>query len=103
MRFKSRRNVSGQVFVVTGTNTVSFAIVASDAALDGLLGFAVEREDPASGTARWVDGFKVFASLVPRTDARDAGEHPGPPRAEPVVGRLHRPAPTTSTATRSIR
>lgn len=65
MRFRSRRNASGQVFAVTGTNTVSFAIAASAAALDGLLGFAVEREDPVSGTTRWVDGFKVFASLVP--------------------------------------
>jgi phosphatidylserine/phosphatidylglycerophosphate/cardiolipin synthase-like enzyme len=66
MRFKSRRNASGQVLAVTGTNTVSFAIAASDQARDGLLGFAVERVDPATGTRRWIDGYKVFASLIPQ-------------------------------------
>ena len=66
MRFKSRRNASGQVFAVTGTNTVSFGIAASDQALDGLLGFAVERTDEASGRTRWLPGFKVFRSVVPQ-------------------------------------
>jgi phosphatidylserine/phosphatidylglycerophosphate/cardiolipin synthase-like enzyme len=66
MRFKSRRNDAGQVFAVTGTNTVSFGIAASEATLDGLLGFAVERIDPATGARRFVDGFKVFESLVPQ-------------------------------------
>ena len=43
MRFKSRKSGGFQVFAVSGTNTVSFAIDASAAARKGLLGFAVER------------------------------------------------------------
>ncbi len=65
MRFTSRKNASGQVFAVAGTNTVSFGVVAAEATKAGLLGFAVERLDLATGTKKWVKGFKVFASLIP--------------------------------------
>jgi hypothetical protein len=53
------------VYAVTGTNPVSFAVVAGDATKDGLLGFAVRRYDLAAGTDEWLPGFKVFRSLVP--------------------------------------
>jgi len=67
MRFKSPRVDGFQVFAVTGTNTVSFAITSTDAAKRGLLGFAIERAE-AGGPRRRVPGFKVFRSVVPRPD-----------------------------------
>jgi phosphatidylserine/phosphatidylglycerophosphate/cardiolipin synthase-like enzyme/uncharacterized protein YegP (UPF0339 family) len=65
MRFRSAADGTGQVFAVTGTNTVSFGIMAEEATRAGLLGFAVSRYDAASATWRPLDGFKVFASIVP--------------------------------------
>jgi phosphatidylserine/phosphatidylglycerophosphate/cardiolipin synthase-like enzyme len=53
------------VYAVTGTNTVSFGMVASDETKDGLLGYAVRRHDLAAGTTEWMPGFKVFKSLMP--------------------------------------
>ena len=48
MRFKSAKTGPYQVLAVSGTNTVSFAIAADQAAATkGLLGFSVERSDPA--------------------------------------------------------
>jgi len=46
MRYKSKRTQGYVVFAVTGVNTVSFAIDASQADTKDLLGFAVERVDP---------------------------------------------------------
>jgi len=69
MRFRSRTAAAGRVYAVTGTNTVSFAVVASDTTKTGLLGFAVRRYDLAAGTDEWMPGFKVFRSLVPTPDA----------------------------------
>jgi uncharacterized protein YegP (UPF0339 family)/phosphatidylserine/phosphatidylglycerophosphate/cardiolipin synthase-like enzyme len=65
MRFRSPADGTGQVFAVTGTNTVSFGIMAEESTRKGLLGFAVSRYDAASSTWRPLDGFKVFASIVP--------------------------------------
>ncbi len=65
MRFRSRQAAGGQVFAVSGVNTVSFAILAGDSTKDGLLGFAVERTDKATGRQQFMPGFKVFASLIP--------------------------------------
>jgi phosphatidylserine/phosphatidylglycerophosphate/cardiolipin synthase-like enzyme len=64
MRFRSRTAAAGRVYAVTGTNTVSFAVIASDSTKGGLLGFAVRRYDLAAGTDSWMPGFKVFRSLV---------------------------------------
>jgi phosphatidylserine/phosphatidylglycerophosphate/cardiolipin synthase-like enzyme len=69
MRFRSRTAAAGRVYAVTGTNTVSFAVVASDTTKTGLLGFAVRRYDLAAGTDEWMPGFKVFRSLIPTPDA----------------------------------
>ncbi len=69
MRFKSGETGGFQVFAVTGTNTVSFAIDASDAAKRNLLGFAVERS-VGSGPKTKMPGFKVFKSIVPRPTAK---------------------------------
>jgi phosphatidylserine/phosphatidylglycerophosphate/cardiolipin synthase-like enzyme len=66
MRFRSRRSAAGRVFAVAGVNTVSFAIAASDATRRDLLGFSVERIDPANGERFFVSGYKVFPSVVPR-------------------------------------
>ena len=68
MRFRSRKTKAGQVFAVTGVNTVSFSILASVATQEGLLGFSVERVDTETGEGRFVDGFKVFQSLIPDPD-----------------------------------
>ena len=65
MRFRSRTAAAGRVYAVTGTNTVSFAVVAGAATKTGLLGFAVRRYDLAAGTDEWMPGFKVFRTLVP--------------------------------------
>ena len=69
MRFRSRTAAAGRVYAVTGTNTVSFAVIASDLTKAGLLGFAVRRYDLAAGTDEWMSGFKVFRSLNPEPDA----------------------------------
>jgi phosphatidylserine/phosphatidylglycerophosphate/cardiolipin synthase-like enzyme len=69
MRFRSRTAAAGRVYAVTGTNSVSFAIAASDRTKDGLLGFAVRRYDLAAGTDAWMPGFKVFRSLTPEPSA----------------------------------
>lgn len=56
------------VFAVSGINTVSFAIDYSKADTRGLLGFAVERHDPAENQRYFVYGFKVFQSVIPKPD-----------------------------------
>jgi phosphatidylserine/phosphatidylglycerophosphate/cardiolipin synthase-like enzyme len=66
MRFKSRQSKPFQVFAVTGVNTISFGIKADENAKKGLLGFAVERVDPAADERYTMPGFKVFRSLIPK-------------------------------------
>lgn len=68
MRFKSRKTNGYQVFAVSGTNTVSFGIDFEDADTRGLLGFAVERSDPAEKERYFMFGYKVFPSVVPSPD-----------------------------------
>ena len=65
MRFKSHSSGGFTVYAVTGTNTVSFGIAATDHAKHGLLGFHVERSDPTEHEAYTMPGFKVFRSLIP--------------------------------------
>jgi phosphatidylserine/phosphatidylglycerophosphate/cardiolipin synthase-like enzyme len=65
MRFKSRPKNSYQVFAVSGVNTISFGIHASEEAKRGLLGFAVERIDPKEKERYFMPGFKVFQSVLP--------------------------------------
>lgn len=68
MRYKSKLSGGLQVFAVAGTNTVSFGIHADQAARSGLLGFAIERVDPAKNERYFIHGFKVFPSIVPQPD-----------------------------------
>ena len=78
MRFKSKKTGGFQVFAVTGVNTISFGIDATEAAKKGLLGFAVERKDP-EGVTKTISGFKVFKSLIPEPDPTTrvkTDEHP---------------------------
>ena len=65
MRFRSQRVDGYQVSAVSGTNTVSFAIDADRDVTSGLLGFSVERSDPAEDERYFMYGFKVFASVIP--------------------------------------
>jgi phosphatidylserine/phosphatidylglycerophosphate/cardiolipin synthase-like enzyme len=65
LRFRSRRTGGYQITAVSGTNTVSFAIDADPAVTKGLLGFAVERADPAKDERYFMYGFKVFGSVFP--------------------------------------
>ena len=67
MRFKSAPVDGFRAFAVTGTNTVSFGIQATDAAKKGLLGFAVERSEAGRPRIR-MRGFKVFKSIIPNPD-----------------------------------
>jgi cytochrome c oxidase assembly protein Cox11 len=46
MRFNAK-SAGGEVVAVTGVNTVSFAFLTTKATNKDLLGFAVERADPA--------------------------------------------------------
>src|SRR5262245_18694274 len=64
MRFKSPQTDGFQAFAVTGVNTISFAISATEEAKKGLLGFAVERGIKGK-KPEFQPGFKVFRSLVP--------------------------------------
>jgi hypothetical protein len=68
VRYRSKLSGGLQVFAVAGTNTVSFGIHADKAARSGLLGFAVERVDPAKDERYYVHGFKVFPSILPQPD-----------------------------------
>lgn len=79
MRFKSKKVGGYQVFAVTGTNTVSFGIDFKDADTTGLLGFAIERIDPAEHQRFFLYGFKVFPSVVPHPDGQTpvkTNDHP---------------------------
>jgi hypothetical protein len=64
MRFKSPSANGFQAFAVSGVNTISFAITATEQAKQGLLGFAVERALKGQ-RPEFRPGFKVFRSLVP--------------------------------------
>ena len=68
MRFSSKTVGGYRVHAVTGTNTITFAIDASDADVENLLGFAVERSDPANNARFYINGFKVFPSVIPNPD-----------------------------------
>lgn len=70
MRFKSSKTGGYRIFAVSGTNTISFAIDASDANTKGLLGFAVERFDPTENERYFVPGFKVFGTVIPEPDEK---------------------------------
>ena len=65
MRFMSARVGDFQIFAVSGTNTISFGIDCDPARANGLLGFAIEREDPKENERYYVYGFKVFESIYP--------------------------------------
>lgn len=65
MRFVSKSVDGYTLFAVSGTNTVSFGIDYKSADTTGLLGFAVEREDPTENERYFVYGMKVFASVIP--------------------------------------
>jgi len=65
MRFRSQPTSGYVIHAVSGINTISFAIEATDADTDGLLGFAVERIDPQANEQYFMYGFKVFKSVIP--------------------------------------
>lgn len=69
MHFASKKSGGYRVFAVAGINTVSFAIDFRDADTKGLLGFAVEREDPKENQRYFMFGLKVFESFVPNPQA----------------------------------
>ena len=68
MRFKSAHVGGYRVFAVCGVNTISFGIEADAAVKPGLLGFAVERVDPAADERYVMPSFKVFPSIIPHPD-----------------------------------
>ncbi|HEX2536352.1 MAG TPA: phospholipase D-like domain-containing protein [Chitinophagaceae bacterium] len=65
MRARSKAVNGYVVYAVAGTHSVSFAIDFRKADTRGLLGFAVERIDTVKGERRFMDGYKVFRSLIP--------------------------------------
>ena len=66
MRCKSRKVGGYEIFAVTGVNTISFAIKATSADTAGLLGFAVERHDMEADEHFFMQGLKVFQSVIPQ-------------------------------------
>lgn len=66
MRFRSQISEGYRVYAVAGTNTVSFGIDATEADTRGLLGFAVERIDISEDERYYLQGFKVFPSVIPQ-------------------------------------
>lgn len=68
MRSKSNKTGGYVVYAVSGTNTISFAIDFREADTKGLLGFAVERINKASGNRKFINGYKVFESVIPKPD-----------------------------------
>jgi hypothetical protein len=70
MRFKSASVDGIRVFAVSGTNTISFALAATENAKRGLLGFVVERTDPTENQHFVMPGFKVFRSIIPHPDEK---------------------------------
>jgi phosphatidylserine/phosphatidylglycerophosphate/cardiolipin synthase-like enzyme len=64
MRFKSIQVDGYQVFAVSGTNSISFAVDFTEAETQGLLGFAIERHDPSENERYFLYGFKVFQSVI---------------------------------------
>ena len=70
MHFVSKKTGGYRVYAVSGTNTVSFAIDFREANTKGLLGFAVEREDPAKGERYFMFGMKVFESVIPNPNSQ---------------------------------
>jgi len=65
MRAVSKKTEGYIIYCVSGTNTVSFAIDFRQANIKGLLGFAVERIDKLTGERKFIDGYKVFKSIIP--------------------------------------
>ncbi|WP_433734028.1 phospholipase D-like domain-containing protein [Nocardia sp. CA-129566] len=65
MRFRSD-SPGGSLVAVSGANTISFAVIATDQLKQGLLGFAVERIDPTANERFFMAGFKVFESVIPQ-------------------------------------
>jgi phosphatidylserine/phosphatidylglycerophosphate/cardiolipin synthase-like enzyme len=65
MRSKSKNTGGYVIYAVSGTNTVSFAIDFQKADTKGLLGFAVERVNITTGERKYMDGYKVFADIIP--------------------------------------
>src|SRR4051812_29845904 len=79
MRFRSKKVGGYQVFAVSGTNTISFGIDFAGADTKGLLGFGIERSDPAEKQKFFTFGFKVFPSVVPHPDRKTVvktNDHP---------------------------
>jgi phosphatidylserine/phosphatidylglycerophosphate/cardiolipin synthase-like enzyme len=79
MRFRSELFGGYRAYAITGVNTISFAIDRSGADVDGLLGFAVERIEPARNERYFMPGYKVFPSVIPFPDAStvvSTFEHP---------------------------
>lgn len=72
MHFRSKAIGGFTVYAVSGTNTVSFAIDFSAGEIGGLLGFAVERLDPVENERYFMQGMKVFRSVVPAPDENAA-------------------------------
>lgn len=68
MRSKSKITGGYVIYAVSGTNTVSFAIDFRTANTNGLLGFAVERINKGNGDRKFMDGYKVFKSLISNPD-----------------------------------
>lgn len=65
MRARSQKTDGYEIYAVSGTNTISFAINSNEADTKGLLGFAIERLNYQTGERKYIEGYKVFPEIIP--------------------------------------
>jgi phosphatidylserine/phosphatidylglycerophosphate/cardiolipin synthase-like enzyme len=75
-----RTKTSGRVTVraVSGTHVVFLAFDMKKSDAEGLLGFAIQRDDLVEDETAWLRGNKTFASIRPSTGIEDASSHEHP-------------------------
>ncbi len=75
-----RKKETGLVSVraVSGTHVVFLALDMKKADADGLMGFAIQRNDLTEDETVWLRGNKTFACIRPSTGIEDASSHEHP-------------------------
>lgn len=79
MRQKQRSASGLAVHAVAGSHVVLLGIDLPDTEADGLLGFAIERDDPTEKERYWLQGLKTFAETgqgIPAGTPVSTREHP---------------------------
>ncbi|MGC2236874.1 MAG: phospholipase D-like domain-containing protein [Pyrinomonadaceae bacterium] len=65
MRQPSKSPNGLEVLAVSGTHVITLGINLPESERNGLHGFSIERKDHFSGKTDWLEGLKVFPSVIP--------------------------------------